>query len=375
MQTIPTKESLTVEFKSAPQSGSLRDRSRLSDRELIETAVCLANTDGGEIYLGVEDDGRITGLHPQHQNLSTLAAMIANRTNPPLSVRVTSITEASHTIARIEVPKSPRLVATSDGLLQRRRLQADGTPQCVPFYPYIGFLSSQQWDEKITHKGAMGELSLLFQTELELPAQAGEALDAYRGRLARHLLTTDLIAHLGDSLPSQLSTLPLPSKPSTRNTCLHLATTWRLRRDLRESYIHYANQIEKELGLAHLTFSLDQMAQIETFLAIERALQQCIESALRETPTPSALRETPTSSTFRETPTPELIAIARERKSSFWSEYQDVQAHWALIEVTGRLLLEANSIEQALKTSPQDFQALFQAYRTHLGSFWEKVIL
>jgi ATP-dependent DNA helicase RecG len=128
MRTIPEKESLTVEFKS--------DRSRLSDRELIETAVCLANTDGGEIYLGVEDDGRITGLHPQHQNLSTLAAMIANRTNPPLSVRVTSITEASHTIARIEVPKSPRLVATSDGLLQRRRLQADGTPQCVPFYPY-----------------------------------------------------------------------------------------------------------------------------------------------------------------------------------------------------------------------------------------------
>jgi ATP-dependent DNA helicase RecG len=127
-QSIPEKESLTVEFKS--------DRSRLSDRELIETAVCLANTDGGEIYLGVEDDGQITGLHPHHQNISTLAAMIANRTNPPISVRVTAITETGHTIARIEVPKSSRLVATSDGLLQRRRLQADGTPQCVPFYPY-----------------------------------------------------------------------------------------------------------------------------------------------------------------------------------------------------------------------------------------------
>ncbi len=41
--------------------------------------VCLANTDGGEIYLGVEDDGQVSGLHPQHQNLSTLAAMIARR--------------------------------------------------------------------------------------------------------------------------------------------------------------------------------------------------------------------------------------------------------------------------------------------------------
>ncbi|NJN20724.1 MAG: ATPase [Leptolyngbya sp. RL_3_1] len=42
----------------------------------------------------------------------------------------------------MEVPKSPRLVATSDGLLQRRRLQADGTPQCVPFYPHE-FISRQ----------------------------------------------------------------------------------------------------------------------------------------------------------------------------------------------------------------------------------------
>ncbi|MEG4577408.1 putative DNA binding domain-containing protein [Microcoleus sp. N3A4] len=127
-RTIPEQESLTVEFKS--------DRTRLPDKDLIETVVCLANTDGGSIYLGVEDDGQITGLHPQHQNLSTLAAMIGNRTNPPVSVRVTALLEASQTIACIEVPKSARIVATSDGLLQRRRLQVDGTPQCVPFYPY-----------------------------------------------------------------------------------------------------------------------------------------------------------------------------------------------------------------------------------------------
>jgi ATP-dependent DNA helicase RecG len=127
-RTIPRQESLTIEFKS--------DRARLSDRELIETVVCFANTEGGEIYLGVEDNGQVTGLHPQHQNLSTLAAMIANRTNPPVSVRVTALQEEGQTIACIEVPKYPRLVATSEGLLQRRRLQADGTPQCIPFYPH-----------------------------------------------------------------------------------------------------------------------------------------------------------------------------------------------------------------------------------------------
>ena len=44
--------------------------------------------------------------------------------------------EAGRTVARIDVPKSVRLVATAEGLLQRRHLQADGTPQCVPFHPH-----------------------------------------------------------------------------------------------------------------------------------------------------------------------------------------------------------------------------------------------
>jgi ATP-dependent DNA helicase RecG len=127
-RTIPTTESLTVEFKS--------DRQRLPDRELVAAVVCLANTEGGVIYLGVEKDGTVTGLHPEHQYLTGLAAMIANRTAPPLSVRVEVLQEEGKRVASILVPMSRRLVATSDGLLQRRRLMADGTPQCVPFYPH-----------------------------------------------------------------------------------------------------------------------------------------------------------------------------------------------------------------------------------------------
>lgn len=128
MRTIPDQETLAIEFKS--------DRKPLPDRELIVTVVCLANTEGGVLYLGVEDDGKITGLHPNHQNTDTLSALIANRTSPPVSVRVHVLQEEGALIAAIEVPKSPRLVATSDGLIQRRRLNARGEPECVPFYPY-----------------------------------------------------------------------------------------------------------------------------------------------------------------------------------------------------------------------------------------------
>ena len=46
---LPPAETLTVEFKS--------DRKRLSDTDLVEALVGLANTEGGELWLGVDDDG------------------------------------------------------------------------------------------------------------------------------------------------------------------------------------------------------------------------------------------------------------------------------------------------------------------------------
>lgn len=125
---IPARESMTVEFKS--------DRGPLDDRDLVETVVCLANTDGGHLYLGVEDDGSVTGLHARHQDTTRLAAFIANRTTPPVSVRVEVVHEAGVPVAVVEVPHSDRPVATTDGVLKRRRLKLDGTPECVPLLPH-----------------------------------------------------------------------------------------------------------------------------------------------------------------------------------------------------------------------------------------------
>ena len=128
IELIRRGESLTLEFKS--------DAKGLPDRDLVAAVVALANTEGGDLLLGVEDDGRVTGLHPNHQNLTGLPALIANRTNPPLTVRVEAVETKQGTIARIMVQKSRQLVSTSEGLLQRRRLMADGKPEAVPFYPH-----------------------------------------------------------------------------------------------------------------------------------------------------------------------------------------------------------------------------------------------
>ena len=126
-RTIPCKETLTVEFKS--------DLKKYNDNDLFEDVVAFANTEGGDLYLGVEDDGTITGVHPEHSNPVTLGAYIANNTVPPISTRC-EIIEEEKLVLRITVPKSyGGIVATRSGKILRRRMKIDNTPENVPMYP------------------------------------------------------------------------------------------------------------------------------------------------------------------------------------------------------------------------------------------------
>lgn len=133
IRTIPLRETLEVEFKS--------DCEPLNDDHLIEALICLANAQGGSLYLGVEDDGRITGLHAARPaDISGLAALVANRTVPRLEVQAEVVLHGAPPdtlrVARITVPRSPDIVARSDGLVKRRRIGGNGQPECVPFLPH-----------------------------------------------------------------------------------------------------------------------------------------------------------------------------------------------------------------------------------------------
>lgn len=127
MAKIDFPEDLTHEFKS--------DRTCLPDNDLIDAVVAFANTDGGELYLGVEDTGEITGLHQNHLDITRLAAFIANKTVPSVPVRVEFL-NYTLPVLKISVPKRTSVVASSNGKIQRRRLKADGMPENIPMYPY-----------------------------------------------------------------------------------------------------------------------------------------------------------------------------------------------------------------------------------------------
>lgn len=124
---LPKRETLTVEFKS--------DRKKLSDAEIFEAVVAFANTEGGDLYLGIEDDGEVTGVHKLHESVTTVSAFIANNTMPPVSVRV-EIIEDRYPVLKISVPKSySGIVATISGKTIHRRLKANGEPENVALYP------------------------------------------------------------------------------------------------------------------------------------------------------------------------------------------------------------------------------------------------
>ena len=124
---LPKKESLTVEFKS--------DLKKLSDSEIFEAVVAFANTEGGDLYLGIEDSGEVTGVHKAHQNIISVCAFIANNTVPPVSVRA-EIIEDILPVLKISDPKTySGITATVSGKTVHRQLKANGEPENVPMYP------------------------------------------------------------------------------------------------------------------------------------------------------------------------------------------------------------------------------------------------
>ncbi|RTG98963.1 AAA family ATPase [Thermus scotoductus] len=209
---IDAGETLAVEFKG-------EEREALSDGELIEAIVCLANRaddSPGWLLLGVEDDGRVTGARPRHRNRtdpSRLQALISNRTRPSLAVRVEVLALDGKEVVAIEVPPARWPVGTADGKYLRRAVGGDGRPACVPFHFHEmqryqadrGLLDysalvvpDARWDDldpleferfrRLVHESqGRGDSSLLGLSDVEL-AKALGAVEANHGVSAIRVL-------------------------------------------------------------------------------------------------------------------------------------------------------------------------------------------
>ena len=130
---IAEGETFTVEFKG-------EEGGPLSDADLVEAVICLANGDGGVLLVGVEDDRRTTGARPRHESGRTdptrVGSLVASRTQPPVRVSVDLVEVGGTSVLVVEVPDEPHVVGTTGGRYVRRALDVHGRPTCVPFHAH-----------------------------------------------------------------------------------------------------------------------------------------------------------------------------------------------------------------------------------------------
>lgn len=120
-------ESLEVEFKRV-----------IDDDDLVSTVVCLANSRGGLLLVGVDDDGSIVGSAPRHgeqTDPARIAALVASKTVPPVSVSAEVLHVEGLEVLAVEVPNRRGLYSTSNGYYARRMIDVHGRPACQPMPP------------------------------------------------------------------------------------------------------------------------------------------------------------------------------------------------------------------------------------------------
>jgi ATP-dependent DNA helicase RecG len=124
---ISLGESHFREFKSAIDRSGDSPRWRdpkLVARDIAETLVAFANADGGELYIGIEDDGTVTGLsyHDSHFNILTEAPKTHVHSGTPLPApTIARVNYENKTVLYFQVAKSSeRVHLTADGRCLQR---------------------------------------------------------------------------------------------------------------------------------------------------------------------------------------------------------------------------------------------------------------
>lgn len=87
-------ESSQVEFKSTVCAGA------------IKTIIAFANTEGGDLYIGVSDEGEVIGIEKLDDELTKLSSMMRDSIRPDIlmncSVRVEDLGEKSIIVVHVQ---------------------------------------------------------------------------------------------------------------------------------------------------------------------------------------------------------------------------------------------------------------------------------
>lgn len=123
-QVLSKGENLTVEFKTWIHVKDMRERISLAVDELV----AFANAKGGTVYMGVEDDGTVTGCNRYDEQ--KIMESIYDRTRPALFTEIEVIHYEGKDVLAIKVERDGTTYATSDGRCLKRLGK-----NSKPYYP------------------------------------------------------------------------------------------------------------------------------------------------------------------------------------------------------------------------------------------------
>jgi len=128
---IAQGEGISIEFKEAKEK---------VPASFYETVVSFANTNGGVVLLGVDDDGKVMGIQPENKamflkNITTALNSIDN-INPVLYLNPTAIDYEGKMIIVVQVPVSSQ-VHDHAGRVYIREYEVDAVRTLNPNNPYF----------------------------------------------------------------------------------------------------------------------------------------------------------------------------------------------------------------------------------------------
>lgn len=282
------------------------------------------------------------GIHPPERNtrLAVVAKRALEKVLPPASVEkvVKDIEKGSLSLKEIEDIAEKGLEVQTGALAV---IFQTSNPEEIA----LRFLTDADVDKDLLEKSAGGGLADLLGNAFGFHPTSTD-LPGLRALLARHILLVEFLNALGKAVPASLKTIPVPDNKGARESAVRVAQTWRLRRDLAESYIKAAQKLEAELGIGGIDWTIEGLSKSETFCRAEQALQALVEKQYLTSPKAAA----------------GLTSIVQQRLQGFWASQQPaVKIHWQVILEAGEILVLAEKVAQALKSN-LTASALFKKY-------------
>ncbi|MRG77409.1 MAG: hypothetical protein C5S33_06565 [ANME-2 cluster archaeon] len=117
-----TLETQQLDFKRFPTTSSRENHKKKLSSLLREYAVAFANSDGGILLLGIENNitspEAITGCH--NYNIEEMRRMVFDGTRPPIIAEIEELPQPEGMLLAVKVSKSSRIHSTSSGKKYQR---------------------------------------------------------------------------------------------------------------------------------------------------------------------------------------------------------------------------------------------------------------